>query len=178
MPDRPLRWIRKHRWLSAAGTVVLVVVIGVAATPYLSAFGTTEGWQGYGNGMMPASELCRIAGGHKLRCDAAAAYGSLAEGYEAHFGKELCITDSYRPYRAQVELIRRKPGLGAFPGTSNHGWGIAVDLCDGINDFGTPEHRWMQANAEAYGWVNPEWAREGGSRQEPWHWEFVPAAGR
>lgn len=144
------------------------------ATPYLSAFGTADGWQGYGNGKMPADKLCRIAPGHKLRCDAAAAYEKLAAGYEAHFHTRLCITDSYRSYRAQIDLLRRKPDLAAVPGTSNHGWGLAVDLCDGINDFGTPQHEWMVVNAESYGWVHPEWAWEGGSRQEPWHWEFSP----
>jgi LAS superfamily LD-carboxypeptidase LdcB len=122
---------------------------------------------------MPRDQLCRISGGHKLRCDAAAAYGTLALAYEAHFRSPLCITDSYRSYRAQVDLLRRKPSLAAFPGTSNHGWGVAVDLCDGINDYGTPQYEWMMANAAAYGWTNPGWAREGGSRQEPWHWEFA-----
>ena len=24
----------------------------------------------------------------------------------------------------------------------------------------------------AYGWDNPEWARAGGSKNEPWHWEY------
>ncbi|GAA0956646.1 hypothetical protein GCM10009554_66430 [Kribbella koreensis] len=143
------------------------------ATPYLSAFATADGWQGYGNGKMPADKLCRVAPGQKLRCDAAAAYGELAAAYQADFHKVLCITDSYRPYRAQVDLLRRKPTLAAFPGTSNHGWRLAVDLCDGINDFGTPQYRWMSVHAAAYGWVHPGWAREGGSRQEPWHWEFA-----
>jgi hypothetical protein len=168
---RRLQWIRAHRWTSLACAVVLATVLSVAATPFLAAT-TSQGWQGYGNGMVPASKLCRTADGYKLRCDAAAAYGSLADAYKAQFGKDLCITDSYRSYRAQVDLIRRKPSLAAFPGTSNHGWGIAVDLCGGINDFGTPQYQWMEAHAGAHGWVHPDWARQGGDREEPWHWEF------
>jgi hypothetical protein len=175
---RILAWVRRHRWLSAASALVLLAVLSIAATPYAAAFGTSDGWQGYGNGKVPADKLCRIAAGHKLSCDAAAAYGSLAKAYGAHFHKKLCITDSYRSYRAQIDLLMRKPSLAAFPGTSNHGWGLAVDLCDGINDYGTPQYEWMQANGAAYGWMNPEWAREGGSRQEPWHWEFAQPPGR
>ena len=36
----------------------------------------------------------------------------------------------------------------------------------------------MKANAPAYGFVHPDWAEPGGSRPEPWHWEYVgvPAA--
>jgi hypothetical protein len=171
--SRLLPWLRKHRWSSAACSVLLVAILGAVAAPYLSAFGAADGWRGYGNGKMPADSLCRVAPGQKLRCDAAAAYGELAAAYKADFHKELCITDSYRSYRAQIDLLRRKPTLAAFPGTSNHGWGLAVDLCDGVNEFGTPQYEWLIAHAAAYGWVHPEWAREGGSRQEPWHWEFA-----
>jgi len=170
--SRLTSWIRKHRVISSAGAVVLFGCLVVGATPYAAALTTAEGWQGYGNGLMPASELCRIPGGQKLRCDAAAQYESLADAYTAHFHKPLCITDSYRPWRVQAALLLRKPGLAAVPGTSNHGWGQAVDLCDGINDYGTPQHEWMLANAPGYGWVSPDWARQGGRRQEPWHWEF------
>lgn len=78
-----------------------------------------------------------------------------------------------RDYAAQVDVYRRKPTLAAVPGTSKHGWGVAVDLCGGIEDFGSPAHRWMQANAPAYGWVHPAWAGPTGSRPEPWHWEYT-----
>ena len=85
----------------------------------------------------------------------------------------LCLTDSYRSYGAQVDVYGRKPHLAAVPGTSNHGLGLAVDLCGGVQTFGTAAYRWMKANAPAYGWVHPSWAEPGGSRPEPWHWEFV-----
>jgi LAS superfamily LD-carboxypeptidase LdcB len=58
------------------------------------------------------------------------------------------------------------------PGTSNHGWGLAVDLCGGVNLFGTAQTVWMQLNAGHYGWVHPDWAQAGGRNPEPWHWEF------
>jgi LAS superfamily LD-carboxypeptidase LdcB len=88
------------------------------------------------------------------------------------FGSPLCITDSYRSLGAQVTAFRAKPALAAVPGTSNHGWALAVDLCGGINIAGTVQSAWMAANAGRFGFVQPDWARQGGEKPEPWHWEF------
>jgi hypothetical protein len=140
--------------------------------PFLATGSASLGWGGYSNGLIPASKLCGIGSGHMLRCDAAAAYQRLAGAYRNTFGKSLCITDSYRSYAAQVDLYGRKPSLAALPGTSNHGWGVAVDLCGGIDHFGSAQYQWMQAHAGSFGWVHPDWARQGGNREEPWHWEF------
>lgn len=131
-------------------------------------------WGGYPNGLIPGAALCSIGvSSHVLRCDAAQAYHAMSRAYAGRFGRPLCITDSYRTFDAQVDLYRRKPALAAVPGTSNHGWGLAVDLCGGVESFGTPQYRWLAANAPAFGWVNPGWARQGGGREEPWHFEFV-----
>ncbi|RFU22891.1 NlpC/P60 family protein [Geodermatophilus marinus] len=129
-------------------------------------------WGGWSNGEIPASALCPIARGHALRCDAAAGYAALAEAFAAEFDRPLCITDSYRSLEAQVTAARVKPRLAAAPGTSHHGWGLAVDLCGGINVAGTVESRWMAASAGAFGFVQPGWAQPGGEKPEPWHWEF------
>ena len=67
----------------------------------------------------------------------------------------LCRAGSYRSYEAQSELFATKPGLAALPGTSNHGRGVALDLCGGVEDFGSPQHRWLRQNGAAYGWDNP-----------------------
>ncbi|SDN24058.1 Cell wall-associated hydrolase, NlpC family [Geodermatophilus siccatus] len=129
-------------------------------------------WGGWANGRIPITALCAIARGHALRCDAAAGYAALADAYRAAFGSPLCITDSYRSLGAQVTAFRAKPGLAAVPGTSNHGWALAVDLCGGINIAGTAQSAWMAANASRFGFVQPDWARQGGEKPEPWHWEF------
>ena len=128
----------------------------------------------YGNGAIPTSVLCPLpsAPGHWLRADAAFAFDQLAAAYRAEFGKDLCVTDSYRPIQTQVRLFATKPGLAAVPGTSNHGWGTAVDLCGGVESFGTLQHQWMRNTASLYGWFHPSWAQPGGSRPEPWHWEY------
>lgn len=145
---------------AAAGS--LVDVSGAAAL----CTGTSTA--GYPNGLLPASALCPLAvgDGHRLRADAAAAFNRLYAAYP------VCVTDSYRTYGAQVDVYARKPGLAAIPGTSNHGLGLAVDLCGGIESFGTPAYQWMKAHAPTYGFVHPAWAEPGGNRPEPWHWEF------
>jgi hypothetical protein len=129
----------------------------------------------FDNGDIPHAALCPLwgAGSHVLRADAAAAFNELSKAYAARFGSPICVTDSYRSYEMQVNLVGRKPRLAATPGTSNHGWGRAVDLCDGVNNFGTTTHEWMRANAPRYGWFHPAWAGQGRTRAEPWHWEFA-----
>ncbi len=95
-------------------------------------------WGGWSNGRIPSDALCELgSSGHALRCDAAEGYARLAQAYADRFGRGLCITDSYRSYGAQLTAFALKPGLAALPGTSNHGWALAVDLCGGVNSFGT-----------------------------------------
>lgn len=131
-------------------------------------------WGGYPNGLIPSSVLCSIGiGGHALRCDAAQTFLLMSRAFAERFGQGLCVTDSYRTFSAQVDLYRRKPALAAVPGTSNHGWALALDMCGGVQSFGTAQYAWLAGNGPAFGWVNPVWARPGGGREEPWHWEFV-----
>ncbi|NEK87573.1 hydrolase [Blastococcus saxobsidens] len=130
-------------------------------------------WGGWLNGRIPVEALCRLGvAGHALRCDAAASYGALADAYTAEFGTPLCITDSYRSFGGQVAAFYAKPKLAAVPGTSNHGWALAVDLCGGVNVAFTPQWNWMTANAARFGFVQPDWARPGAEKPEPWHWEY------
>jgi D-alanyl-D-alanine carboxypeptidase len=126
------------------------------------------------NGRLGEEHLCSVGGGHLLRPDAAAAYLVLSEAYEEALGSAPCLTDSYRSIAVQQDLAARKPGLAARPGTSEHGWGLAVDLGCGVEVATSAAHVWTLEHGDTYGWVNPAWARPGGSRPEPWHWEFVP----
>lgn len=133
----------------------------------------TPAWGGYSNGQIPGEALCTLGvGRHALRCDAAASFVAMSAAYESTFGAPLSITDSYRSYASQLSAYQRKPGLAAWPGTSNHGWALAVDLGGGINISGSPQWTWMVANAGRFGFVQPEWARPGNEKPEPWHWEF------
>jgi D-alanyl-D-alanine carboxypeptidase len=128
----------------------------------------------YANGQIPLGALCPLTADPRqhLRADAAYAFDRLTFAYVQRFGAPPCITDSYRSYAAQVDVYARKPGLAAVPGTSNHGWGTALDLCGGVESFTGDTHRWMLLNAPLYGWFHPSWAEPAGSRPEPWHWEY------
>ena len=135
-------------------------------------------WGGYPNGMIPATALCPVptSPGHLLRCDAARGVQALSAAYLGRFHTPLCITDSYRSIAGQIAVFAAKPDLAALPGTSQHGWGLALDLCGGIQQFGTPQHEWMRANAPRFGRTHPAWAETRGSKPEPWHWEFAGRA--
>ena len=152
----------------------LAAMVG-AAVPRPEATCVGASTAGFPNGRIPAEVLCPLWGtsGQILRADAAAAFNALSRKYAETFSTPLCVTDSYRSYEEQVAVRAAKPTLAAVPGSSNHGWGVAVDLCDGVQSFGTPQHVWMQQNAMAFGWFHPSWAQAGGSKPEAWHWEFA-----
>jgi hypothetical protein len=125
------------------------------------------------NGDVPEEHLCTLPNGRdRLRADAAVAFALLNQAYAAHFGREICVTSSYRTYAQQVAVKREKGWLAAQPGTSEHGYGLAVDLCGGV-ETGGEAYWWLRENAPAYGWDNPSWARPEGSKTELWHWEYV-----
>jgi hypothetical protein len=132
-----------------------------------------EAAKNYGNGQIPSSILCGLSfSGEQLRCDAAMALEDLNGAFRATFGHNLDVVDGYRSYADQVAVAASRGALAAVPGTSNHGWGQAIDLSGGIQSFGSAEYNWMSAHAGKYGWKHPGWAEPGGSKPEPWHWEY------
>jgi D-alanyl-D-alanine carboxypeptidase len=134
-----------------------------------------DGYKNYPNGLVPRDALCPLPQpGHRLRADAAIAFWQFNDAFVAAFGRPICMTDSYRSLAVQRDLYIRKPGLAAVPGTSNHGWGLAVDLCGGAEVYGTTVYRWLDEHGDEFGWDNPSWARRSGSKPEAWHWEYVP----
>lgn len=136
----------------------------------------------YKNGRLPATALAEIKSHkkyynivRKAQPKAAASFDRLDAAFYKKFGKHIYITDSYRSYEEQVDVKKRKGAFAATPGTSNHGWGLALDLGSNINVATSAEHRWMDANAPAFGWENPWWAKDSNPANgqfEPWHWEY------
>ena len=102
-------------------------------------------------------------GGHKLNAAAAEAYNKMKAAAEKD-GISWGITDSYRDYESQVDVAKRKGlysqgGLAAVPGTSNHGWGSALDL-----KLDDAAFNWLKQNAAQFGFTNIP--------RERWHWEY------
>lgn len=132
------------------------------------------------NGRLEIDSLCKVGVGPEgqdqyLRCDAAEAWEELGTQFQAEFGKPLRVEYGYRPYDWQLQALDEfGAGQVAAPGTSNHGWAVAVDVpVDDGFQFGQPEYEWLAANGPKVGWVHPEWARAGGGREEPWHFEYT-----
>ena len=97
------------------------------------------------NGQLDTSELCTLWDGvHQLRADAAVAISEMDIAFKARFGADLCLTDGYRTLASQRTLKYEKGGLAAVPGTSNHGWGLAVDLCS-VETSGA-QWQWLNEN--------------------------------
>jgi hypothetical protein len=133
------------------------------------------------NGRIPADRMtplgwCQDSQGNKqwLRSDAAAALTRLNEAFRAQFGENIAVDLSYRSYETQVAMREAYGSLAARPGTSNHGTGVAIDTWEWkAYAFGSARYDWLVANGPAYGWVAPDWARQGGSNPEYWHFEYV-----
>ena len=129
----------------------------------------------YPNGAIPTAGLCPLFADptQSLRPGAAASFNAMSIAYEKDTGSPICITDSYRSFAEQVSVKADRGKWAATPGSSEHGYGRALDLCGGIQSFGTSAHLWMKQNAPLYGWFHPSWAEPNGSLPEPWHWEYA-----
>ena len=116
------------------------------------------------NGQLSPEELAPIAQG-QLRKDAAAAWNAM--NVEARVsGLQLIPTGSMSSYRTldqqKVLWARYQAGTGnlaAVPGTSNHGWGIAVDCAT------FDMRRMVDRVGEKYGWAK-KWSD---APSEWWH---------
>jgi hypothetical protein len=124
----------------------------------------TEAMQAAGNGKLPDALLSPIAEGHRLAKPAAGAFLRMQSAAKKD-GVTIGITDSYRTYDEQVDVAARKGiygqgGWAAVPGTSNHGWGMALDL-----DLDDSAQAWMRDNGWRYGYYEDV-------PNEPWHWTY------
>jgi hypothetical protein len=139
------------------------------------------------NGRIDPSLLCDIPflSGHQVLCRALPDLVAFSDAYRAQFGIPLPIDpwpeSCYRSYDQQVATFARYGSpRAAIPGTSNHGWGKAIDIDDAVGadgnplyGFGTPGYIWMVANGPRFGWAAPDWALQNGGNPEPWHFEYV-----
>jgi hypothetical protein len=159
---------------------------------------TTKTYKGktYKNGEVPASLLAPVKGtpGAFLRDDAAAAWARAYDEVLAKTGIRLTVRGWNRSKAEQVTFYTQRhrkarpgervccywdgvpyvfTGVGhaAPPGTSNHGWGLAVDITDfgGVGDFSNPRRVKAAGILKKHGWTDDEGR---GPIREPWHWVY------
>lgn len=191
------------RSLTAAATVAIagLITLVLLAAGTVGAIATSAGpgttnalieelvAAGYQNGRLPDDALtlvsprCRVA--NVALADVtwtALVAAAAADGYDIAGG--WC----YRTYQAQLSAWMRRrcyiPGNcdgdpyapTAYPGTSKHGWGLAIDIWNASNRLlscRSPEFAWLQVHGPAYGWNHPAWAHCSNPGREPWHWEYT-----
>jgi hypothetical protein len=151
--------------------------------------GTTRSIKGvvYKNGEIPENKLRTIlneskynfpdvnksdGGRVRLFTDASLALDKLLAA-ATHDNIKLRINSAYRTFSDQSRVYKQNCSRGkckpptASPGTSNHGFGLAVDLA---NNGGTklatsmPEYTWVAENASRFGFKR--------IASEAWHWEY------
>lgn len=138
--------------------------------------------KGKENGKLPTSILKEIPGGFLHHKAADAFIAMRKEARKAGIVLEpTSSADTYRrfsiqlkaflhrydntvrktvPKKYQSKLWWLKPGFAgvAVPGTSNHGWGLAID----IKDANQKKIEWLLKNADKFGF---SWE----AQSEPWH---------
>ena len=134
-----------------------------------------DGWGGHSNGEIPDSDLQALSfsSENKMHKKAATAMEEMNKAYKADNGSDLTINEAYRDCATQIRYSKElgSRAAPAPPCISKHGWGLAADI--NVGGFDSPAYKWLEANAHKYGYVNPPWAKPGGSKPEPWHWEYA-----
>jgi hypothetical protein len=163
-----------------------------AAGNAISPTNTPTPLAGAENGYVPDSRLLTAIPGCKTAREAAP---SLALLYRLAAASRVTLraSDCYRAIGGQVAAQQSWTARGnstcaaaptTYPdgrpkGTSNHGWGKAVDVGEpGSVSFSSAGYRFLKAAAAQLGWNHPGWAEPRGSAcPEPWHWEWVGDGG-
>jgi len=141
----------------------------------------------YKNGQVPDDKMRALANwkkylgsnqsdGGRLRMyvDAALAVDKLlvaADKAKVTFKVNSC----YRSYEDQVRVKKQYGGLAATPGTSNHGFGLAIDFAYGGGAKltpSTPQYKWLIENAATFGFKRLPYNPRHPESWEAWHWEY------
>jgi LAS superfamily LD-carboxypeptidase LdcB len=82
-----------------------------------------------------------------------------------------------------LDKAREIMKYSAMPGTSRHHWGTDIDINSVEPDYfetpyGRNVFRWLQVNANKYGFAMPYNSRQEGRllgyEEEKWHWSYLP----
>jgi hypothetical protein len=133
------------------------------------------------NGQLPESLLAPVpwAPDKRLAPTAVTDLAELSDRFRGEFGHDLIVNEGYRTFETQVAYKRRTKlpksdprhlGSAATPGTSVHGWGLAVDL-GRLGGFDSDRYAWLTENTPTHRWHQPALYQRDGGHPEPWHWE-------
>lgn len=130
------------------------------------------------NGRLASSNLVAISWDPGQNLIAGPALGDLTKlnkAFKKKFGRNLEIDLTYRT-RGTQEYLYRELGrmIAAKPGTSNHGWGLAIDFPE-TRDYGFDGtyYKWLKAYSKRYGWVHHKVYEKGSPYAEAWHFEYM-----
>lgn len=125
-------------------------------------------------GMLKLLSWCPDKPMYYVRADVWAGIERLNKAFKAEFGHNLPINYAYRSYAEQLALYRKFGYPRAnYPGNSNHGWALAVDI-GGLGGTSGKKYKWLKARKGLYGLVQQAWY----VRHEPWHWNIKPGKDR
>lgn len=130
------------------------------------------------NGKVPASLLVAIPWDREKTLIAAPALADLTRlntAFKKKFGTPLSIDLAYRTRATQdYYFTELGPLIAAKPGTSNHGWGTAIDVPETYDySFRGKYYKWLKLNSKKYNWVHRAYLEEGSKYAEAWHFEYV-----
>lgn len=147
----------------------------------------TYPWGGFKDGCIPESLLTTVRG-ELFEREAAGWLTQLEQAFQAHFGYQAVIIQGYRALGSPSD----KPGTptqwglynqyhstdptrAAYQGTSNHGFARAADFGSGVDQMGSQQKDWMNANAPKFGWhpTGDDFGKYGW-KVEPWHFDYIP----
>jgi len=174
---------RRRRLLVVAALAVVLGLVG-AACKQIDPNNRAAAVPGVTNGNLPMSYLGSTANGCVVYDEALASLKAMI-AHAAADDITLRGIGCYRDYAGQVAVRqdwcnRGRCDMAAVPGSSNHGWGKAVDFADqkGELTFDSIGYAWLKAWAGVYGWMHPKSMEPDGPIPEPWHWEWVGDGGK
>ena len=136
---------------------------------------------GIGNFMLaePAAVACRalVAAAEEagVQVQATGTYRSLKQQEQlflARYTTKELKGQPIKKWNGVTYWQKPKTAMAAVPGTSNHGWGLAVDFAEELDGDTQPESvspkfvKWLIKNAATYGFSAE-------LQSEPWHWRYV-----
>lgn len=117
-----------------------------------------------------------------------------ANGFKGNDGSYGIITSVFRDYDKQVSVKEAYGSGAATPGSSPHGWGVAIDFqfykkdgtqisntkntASSFNTSNNPALKWLLDNSYVYGWVLPYSLRDQAGLDEHWHFEYHGTAAK